>query len=154
MAANASEELRAIAVRLRAAGEGSMWRRVAAALRKGASPLVPAVEAEAAKRLPQSGGLAKLVADRHTTISVRTGISTAGVRLIRRKDSAGRQLNSGHVYHKTFGIDPKVIPWKRQETPGAKGWWTEPLVEKSPAITPALEAVMREVADEIQGRGI
>lgn len=130
-----------------------MWRRVAATLRKGAGPLVPIVEGEADQRLPQSGGLADLVAGRRTTISVRTGVSTAGVRLLRR-DTASRQTNAGHIFHRTFGADPEVIPWKRQEIPGATGWWNDTLAEHSPAITPALEATLAEVAAEIQGRGL
>jgi hypothetical protein len=143
----ASERLHGIATRLRAEGERGVARRMGRRIRVAAQPLARSADEAARQRLPHSGGLNELVADRQTRISVLTGARSAGVRLRRlRSDSAAYQTDHGYVHHRTFGRDP----WERQELPGAAGWFTDTMRDGSPAITPVL-AEMNAIGREIQG---
>lgn len=159
MAANASERLHAIAARLKAEGQRGLQREMAGTMRTAARPLISAAEQAARERLPKSGGLNELVADRHTTVSVLTGPRSAGVRLKRpRKDAASYQTNRAYIYHPNRGAAERGLTRKdeeywapKQELPAAEGWWNDTLAEKSPEVTPLLVAEMNRVARRIQG---
>jgi hypothetical protein len=62
MPGNASLELRAIAARLRAAGDKGNLNALRKGLRAGAGPLIPAVRQAAIAKLPKTGGLNQQVA--------------------------------------------------------------------------------------------
>ena len=147
MAANGSIELRALAVRLREAGDTRLLAEMVGALKAGAKPLISDVRDAAVRDLPHTGGLAARVAASSMTTSVRTGPRTAGVRLTGRS-KAGRQLDRGFVDHPVFG-DRGV--WVHQGVPQATGWWSRTLAERSPAVTPYLLAVMKRTSAFVQG---
>lgn len=141
----ASERLHGIATRLRAEGQRGTQRHMYAVFRGAAQPLIRSAEVVAFQRLPRSGGLNRVVPDRHTAVSVLTGARTAGVRL-KRRDSASYQTNRGFIDHRTFGHEP----WKREELPGAAGWWDDTMRSGSAAVTPLLVKEMDRVGRFIQ----
>lgn len=149
MASNASVQLHAIASALKARGERGMKRELTAGLRAGAAPLVSAVRAQAAARLPREGGLAARVANERVTVSVLTSARNAGVTM-RTRTHDTRATNEGYVRHLVYGR-PKS--WVRQEIPEAAGWWSDTLREASPRVTPVLLGVMKKIAAEIEAAG-
>ena len=142
---DASARLHEIAARLTDAGDGAAFRKVAAAMREAAKPLPLYTARAALEQLPHKGGLDRRVADEHVTVSIRTGAQTAGVSLImRHHDAATTDL--GYVRHPTFGHDP----WRTEEIPRARGWWSDTLERHSHEITPYILQAMEETAREIQ----
>jgi hypothetical protein len=143
-----SARLLAISRALREAGNGGAMRQVAGVIRDQARPLTLYTAQAALAQLPHKGGLDRRVADEHVEVSVRTGASTAGVSLImRHHDAATTDL--GYVRHPTFGH----APWKTEEIPLARGWWSKTLERRSAEITPYIWRAMEQVAARIQ-RGI
>lgn len=149
MAGNGSAELRALAVRLKAAGERDLRLQLFRGVRAGAQPLVEAVKRAALAQLPKGGGLNAQVASQKVSVSVRTGASTAGVRLTTRAPDTA-ETDAGFVRHPTFGRRGRG-DWKTLEYAPMAGWWSKTLDEGAPLVTPALLAVMRTVAAEIEG---
>lgn len=152
---NASAQLREIALRLRAAGDGALFNSVRAEIRAEARPLVDAVHQAALDRLPKSGGLNEYVAAQHVTISTRTGPRTAGVRLTGpKKIRSGGQTNKGYVRHPTRKgpgwEDVNREKWRTTEYPPMAGWWTDTLSERSPAVTVRIVGVIDRVNTWIQ----
>ena len=142
---DASEQLHQIARALRAGGNGGAMKFVSRAIRAAAKPLADDVKKAAADQLPQRGGLARRVAKERVTVSVRTGARTAGVRLLQRNHDA-KATNAGYVRHPTFGHRP----WKTQDIPRARGWWSDTLRARSDEVTPDVERAMEEAAREIE----
>lgn len=152
MPANGSEQLRAIAVALKSAGDGvALKRDLTRGIRVAADPLRDSVRTAALRQLPKRGGLNRQVAGQKVTISVLTGARTAGVRLKTTAPDT-QQTDSGYVRHPTFGRRGKG-EWRTQSVPLARGWWTTTLSIRSAAVTPAILAVMEQTAAKIQ-RGV
>lgn len=149
MAANASAQLHAIAVKLKAAGEGQIKVQLARDLRVVAAPLVESVRESARSQLPKSGGLAAEQASQPIRVSVLTSARSAGVS-IRTKTLGSKQTDQGFVRHPTFGRRGSA-DWKRQEIPRAEGWWTKTLIRKGPLVSRALNATIARVNKQIQG---
>lgn len=152
---DAASELRAIALRLREAGAGKMMRNVSSAMRKASDPLVVDVHAAAAARLPHRGGLAARVASERVTVSVRTGLNTAGVRLVMRAHDA-KATNAGYVRHPVYPRGDRTRnewTWVTQQLPGARGWWTDTLRRHSGQVRTAVIEAMRQTADDIMRGG-
>jgi hypothetical protein len=146
VAANASLQLHAIAAALKLAGERDVRLGMTRGLRGAAAPLVPLVRHAALRDLPKAGGLNRYVAEQKITVSVRTGVNTAGVRLV-TSTPATEQADQGAVRHPTFGRRGRG-QWKVTKT--RKGWWTDTLRAGSQSVTPALLRVMDEVAAKIR----
>lgn len=147
--AEASAQLREVALKLKSAGAGGLRLQLLRGLKAGAAPLIPAVKDAARAQLPKSGGLNEHVANQKVTVSVRTGATTAGVRLT-TKDLDTRDTDSGMVRHPVFGHRDR---WVDQSVPQATGWWSVTLAEKSPDVTPELIKVLAETAELIQSFG-
>jgi hypothetical protein len=142
---DAADELRSIARRLREAGNGGMMRRVSAAMRQEARPMVVDVKAAALERLPHRGGLAARVAGERVTVSVTTGARTAGVRLLMRAHDA-KATNAGYVRHPVYG---RSDSWVTQQIPRAAGWWTDTLRARSGRVRSRVVEAMRQTANDI-----
>jgi hypothetical protein len=153
-ASSGSAQLRAISLRLKAAGAGAYFNPIRAEIRSVARPLAEAAQAAARERLPRGGGLNEWVASQRITISVSTGQRTAGVRLQgpRRRRSGG-QTNKGYVRHPVYG---HIGRWAKedQQIPGADGWWSDTLRERSAAVTPRIVAVINRVSRWVQSAGL
>lgn len=144
MPPDASEQLRAIAERLRTAGAGVLFNDVRAEIRAEAEPLVVAVQEAAQRKLPKRGGLNEWVASQHITIQVLAGARIAGVRLRGpRNIRSGGQTNRGYVRHPLPNNNREH--WVTQQIPEAAGWWTDTLREDSPLVTPRITAVITRV---------
>jgi hypothetical protein len=146
--ADASKQLQEIGARLKAAGARDIKLEMTRGLRAGAAPLVPLVRQAAIAQLPKSGGLNQQVAGQRVTVSVTTGRAAA----VRLKTTAPdtKQTDSGYVRHPTFGRRGPG-QWKTQQIPAAVGWWSKTLEDATPAVRPALEAVLKVIAIKVRG---
>lgn len=146
MASNASAQLTAIAAACRTQANGkAIKRKMTVGIRAAAQPLKTSVKGAAASQLPKRGGLAARVSGERVTVSVLTGPRTAGARMLMRNHDA-KATNDGRVRHPV----PNTGQWVEQSIPKAAGWWTDTLKRESPAVTPAVLAVMGEIAAEIR----
>ena len=148
--AEASAQLRLVAVKLKAAGAGGLRLQLMRGLKAGAAPLIPAVQSAARSQLPKGGGLNEQVADQKVTVSVRTGAATAGVRLTTTAPDTS-QTDSGYVRHPTFGHRDR---WVTQQIPDAVGWWSATLAAQGGAVSVELVKVIAEMTDLINAGGI
>ncbi len=150
MAGSGSAQLRELAVRLKAAGDGALRVELLRGLRTAAQPLVTEVQAAAMEKLPKRGGLNVQVASQKVTVSVRTGARTAGVRLVTRAPDTA-WTDAGYVRHPVF----KSGKWVTQQIPNAAGWWSQTLNSKAgPEVGREMAVVMAEVAAKIRGAGL
>lgn len=147
MAVDASAQLRAIAVRLREAGDTGNLNALRKSIRTSAAPLVSAVKEAAVEKLPHGGGLNEQVASQRVGVSIRTGARTAGVRLTTTAPDTS-QTDQGFVRHPVWGNRKR---WVQQSIPEAAGWWSQTLADKSPAVTPLIVAELERVAAYVQG---
>lgn len=146
VAVNASAQLAAIGAKALAAGAGGLRLRVAAELRSGAQPMVPAARSAARARLSKHGGLNERVANQAITVSTRATLGTASVRLSIAEPAAAT-LDAGYVEHPVFGHPDRRVT---QQLPGAAGWWSETLTRKGAEVVPGMVATMQSVAREIE----
>lgn len=145
-----SARLRAVSVRLKAAGDRGNRLALLRGLKSGAAPLVPLVGDAARAQLPKRGGLNERVAGEKVKVSVRLGARTAGVRLTTTAPDT-KLTNSGFVEHPVFGRWITGLPL--QAIPKAAGWWTTTLQRHSPEVTPDLLAELKRIEKLIQ-RGV
>jgi len=148
--ATSGVELKALSVRLKAAGDGGLRRQLLKGIRTGAAPLVEDVRQAALDILPKSGGLNRYVAD--SPIAVRTRLTgTVGVRIVNTREGARkggeRDFGSdlGEVRHPVFGR--RKGKWATTEV--TPGWFSKTLERRSPETTPFVQAAMDRVAAEI-----
>lgn len=151
MASDGAEQLRALGLRLKAAGDGVNRRNLLTGIRTGAQPLVGDVRAAALAILPHSGGLAAQVAA--SPIAVRTRLTgpSVGVRIVNTKTGAKKGgttasfgTDRGSFRHPVFGRKTK---WVQEScTPG---WFTGTLERRSPETAPFVLAAMKITADFI-----
>lgn len=174
VAGTGSEQLAALAARIKAQAPSGLRVELLRGMKEGAQPLVTAVHDAAIEQLPHRGGLNEQVAGQKVAVSVRTGAKTAGVRMTTTAPDT-KQTDSGYVRHPVFSrkmktadgttvhggrlsptaergtFDAAPVKWVTQDIPKAKGWWTTTLTEGAPLVTPALMAAMESVAVKIQG---
>ena len=141
-----SEQLAALAARLKVAGEKGLRTELLRGLKKGAEPLVQKVTEAARDQLPKGGGLNEQVAGQKVKVQVRTGARTAGVRMTTTAPDTA-MTDSGFVRHPVYGNRKK---WVTQQIPAAKGWWSQTLADGGSDVTPELLKVMEETATAIQ----
>jgi hypothetical protein len=113
---------------LKAAGEtgcaSSSTRRSPLA----AKPLIPLVREAARRDLPKKGGLNERIAAKPYRVQARTGVNTAGVRIVGSKVDP-RINDQGRIAHPVFGHKPNVV----QYDPAAKGYFDQTLERAAPA---------------------
>jgi len=141
-----SEQLAALAVRLKATGDKGLRVQMLRGLKKGADPLVFKIQEAATDMLPKGGGLNLQVAAQKVKVQVRTGARTAGVRMTTTAPDT-KQTDSGFVRHPVFGNRKK---WITQQIPAAKGWWSKTLADGGEDVTTELLKVMEETSTAIQ----
>lgn len=148
---DASAQLHLIATRLREAGERDIRLRLLRTLRAEAQPVKKAVQSAALSRLPKSGGLAQREADA-VKVQVLTSARSAGVRFRNARIGAA-QTDKGYVRHPVIGTTSGARSdrkWTTQTIPGARGWWSVTLAEKTPEVSAELTATIRRISAEIQ----
>lgn len=130
--------------RLKAEG-GNVRKDALKELQQATKPLIAQTRAEALRTLPSRNGLAKRVAKTPQRVSVRTGISTAGVRVIVANNKRGGAAGAdrGVVRHPTYGRRP----WVAQRVP--EGWFTGTMRRESPAVKKELERMIEDQLNRI-----
>lgn len=129
---------------LKRTGKTGLRKELNQELKKAAQPIIPLTRAAALRRLPQSGGLAGIVAKTPQRVQVRTGERTAGVRIVVGKSNSGaRAANRGVVRHPTFGKEP----WVSQ--PVLPGWFDDTAKAQAPPVRKRLTVAMETVATKI-----
>lgn len=130
---------------LKHAGRTQLRKDLNKSLRTSAKPLISKTRQEALRRLPQRGGLAAQVAREPQRIQVRTGSTTAGVRIVVGKNRGGaQQANRGVVRHPVFGNREVFV--EQRVTPG---WFDDPIKQSAPEIRRDLERALESAADKI-----
>lgn len=132
---------------LKLAGELDLRRELNKALRRAAKPLIVDTRAAARSRLPKRGGLAEVVARAPQRVQIRTGATTAGVRIVASGPVKG--ADSGRVRHPVFGHRDRFV---EQSVPG--GWFHETLTDNAPTIRAELEIAMETIAQTVVRGGI
>jgi hypothetical protein len=146
---DASAELRALGVRLKAEGASGLRLEMLRGLKESAAPLVPLVKQAAVDQLPKGGGLNQQVAGQRVTVSVSTSARSAGVRLKTTAPDT-QQTDSGFVRHPVFGKNNNR-KWQTQSIPAAVGWWSQTLAKESGLrVTAGLVLVIRRVNSRIE----
>lgn len=129
---------------LKHAGRTQLRKELSKGLRDGAKPLIPKARAEALRRLPSSGGLARQVAREPMRVQVRTG-RTPGVRIVVGKKQGGaRSANRGVIRHPVFG---NRNVWVNQPVP--PGWFDDPMREGAPKVRPDLEKAIDRIVEQV-----
>lgn len=141
-----ADEFLKLSKALKAAGQTELRKELNSGIRRATKPLVAKTRAEARRRLPKSGGLAERVAKAPQRVSVRTGATTAGVRLVvpKKGGSAAGGANRGVVRHPVFGnrdvwVEQRVTP----------GWFDDPIKAAAPSIRRDIERAMEDVAKQV-----
>ncbi len=140
-----AEDFFRLSKQLKAAGQTDLRKALTKGIRQAVRPLVKDSRAAARRRLPQSGGLAALVARSPQKIQVRTGQNTYGVRIVVGKaKSAARSTDLGVIRHPVFGRGTFVS----QRVPS--GWFSD----TAEAAQPRIVREVGDVVDDVARRAI
>lgn len=142
---------------LKAAGQTEFRKELHKGMRNAARPLIPEIRDAARQKLPHRGGLNERIAKKPYQAQVRTGSSTAGVRIVGSKVEP--RINAqGRVAHPVFGRTGKPKkPGGRntvvQQVPAARGYFDRTLQEKGPQIRVAVAGALNDFAQRL-ARGV
>lgn len=141
-----ADEFLRLSKALKNTGRTELRKELHTGLRRGAKPLIAKTRSEALKRLPKRGGLARKVAREPQRIQVRTGLNTAGVRVVvsRRAGGGAQAANRGFIRHPVFG---NRDVWVTQSVP--PGWFDDPIKASAPDIRRELETVLNDIAERV-----
>ncbi len=140
-----AEDFLKLSKALKAAGRTELRKELNKELRSAVRPLIPMTRAAARAKLPRRGGLAERVARAPQRVQVRTGATTAGVRIVVGKNGSGaRAANQGRIRHRVFNTDR----WVEQDVP--PGWFDDTLKREAPGVAkPAVEQALENVAQRV-----
>lgn len=140
-----AEDFLRLSKALKHAGRTELRKELTSSLKRTARPLIGKTRAEALRRLPKRGGLARQVAKEPQRIQVRTGARTAGVRVVVGKRAGGAQAaNRGFIRHPVFG---NRDVWVTQSVP--PGWFDDTLRDSAPEVRRGLERAIETVAEQV-----
>ncbi len=150
MVADGARQLRLLARDLdRASAE--LRRELPRALRRGARPMILAIQQEARNTLPERGGFADYIAETAISVVTRTGADNASVRLTgsRKQKTGGRQvdlprINRGRLRHPTYGHGP----WVTQDI--RAGFWDRGEDKGRAAVEQELQAALDDLRRRIE----
>lgn len=137
-----ADNLAKVAARVREVGDKSLKSELTKGINRATKPLREQAKKAAATKLPQSGGLAALVAKSKFTTKTLTG-SNPAVRIMVK--GTGLTTDKGFVKHRVFGTDV----WVTQQVQG--GWFTDTMREGAPVVQKELLESMDDVARKIDG---
>lgn len=141
MTRNGADDLLALSKKLKAMGQTELRKELHKAVRDAAKPLIPKVKEAARAKLPRSGGMNEHYARKRYRAQTRTGVQTAGVRIVAPKTDP-RVDEQGRVAHPVFGR--RDIPKEIQTVPGAKGFFSETLRQEGPEVRDEVLEVIRD----------
>lgn len=137
-----SEDFAKLSRALKEAGRGELRKELNKALRKAAKPLIAKTRDAARTQLPHRGGLANAVAKAPQRVQIRTGATTAGIRIV--ASGPVRGANAGRIRHPVYGNRTVFV---EQDVPG--GWFDETLSHSADEVIPAIEAAMNDVIEKV-----
>jgi hypothetical protein len=144
-----AQQLLRVSKALKAAGEGDLRKQFHKAIRDAAKPAIPAVRESARAKGPKAGGLNKRLAKKPYRTQVRTGNTTAGVRIVGTKvDPRINEL--GRIQHPVFGKGKQVV----QYDPELKGYFDEPLEKLGPGVQKDVVSAMTEFTRAVLRSGV
>jgi hypothetical protein len=146
MAENGADALLALSKRLKAAGRGDLRKEFTKAVQSAAKPLIPKVREAARRDLPKRGGLNERIARKSFRTQVRTGASTAGVRIT--ASGVDPRIDEGRLFHPVFGRKPGVVQNIKP------GYFSDTLSEEAPKIAPDIVDVLADWAERIVKGGV
>jgi hypothetical protein len=139
-----ADDLAQLARALRAAGDPGkgLRKELYRGLQRATKPLKAKAQQAAAESLPQSGGLAQVVAAK-SKISTRI-MTGSSPRVSIQAKGVGVSTDKGFVRHRVFGTDA----WVTQKVQG--GWFTQTMKDSGPAVAKELNDAIDDVADRIK----
>lgn len=130
---------------LKEAGQAGLRKELHRAVTTAAKPLIPKVRAAALANLPKHGKLNERIARKPYRAQTRTGVQTAGVRIVGTK--VDPRINSqGRIAHPVFGRPGSTVV---QMFPEAKGYFDETLAGSAPQVRADVLEVLRTFPDRI-----
>ena len=129
----------AVSKYLKTAGETGLRKQFHKTVRDAAKPLIPLVRQSARNAGPKKGGLNERLAKKPYRAQTRTGVNTAGVRIVGTKVDP-RINDLGRIAHPVFGRKPSVV----QYDPALKGYFDKPLQAAAPLVQKDVTAAMQD----------
>lgn len=130
----------AVSKYLKTAGETGLRNQFHKAVRDAAKPLIPKVRESARTRGPKHGGLNERLAKNPYRVQTRTGVRTAGVRIVGTKVDP-RINDVGRIQHPVFGRPGKKVV---QYDPAVKGYFDQPLQESGGEVQAQVLSAMED----------
>lgn len=124
---------------LKEAGETGLRKQFHKTVTTAAKPLIPLVREAARRDLPKKGGLNERIAAKPYRVQARTGVNTAGVRIVGSKVDP-RINDLGRIAHPVFGHTPNVV----QYDPAAKGYFDQTLERSAPLVQAEVLGAMED----------
>lgn len=143
-----ADELAALGKRLK--GQDKTLRRdLGRNIRAAAKPATDRATGRLADTAP-GGELAQHIRKQRSSVQIRTGTNTAGVRVGAGKKGSGMRMldRKGQVRHPVFG---RSGSWVTQESPESRGKWSASLLGERPALQSAVVEAMEQTARRIVG---
>ncbi len=143
-----ADDLAALGRRLKGQ-ERALRRDLTAGIRRAAKPATDAATRALAATAP-GGALEERIRKQRSTVQVKTGARTAGVRAGAGKKGSGMGLldRKGQVRHPVFGRSDSFVT---QNVPGAQGAWSRGLETQrgqlQKAVVDAMEQTARRIVD-------
>ena len=145
-----SDQLLRVSKALKAAGEGDLRKQFHKTIRNAAKPAIPAVRESARSKAPKKGELNERLAKKPYRTQVRTGATTAGVRIVGTK--VDPRMNSlGRIQHPVFGRPGKKVV---QYDANLKGYFDEPLEKLGPGVQKDVVNAMTEFTRAVLRSGV
>lgn len=132
-----------VARTLRQMGDKELAREIYKALNRATSKMKADAKAEAGRRLPQRGGLARRVAGAKLSTR-RKGGRNPGVAIVAKGMDQLARMDEGQVKHPVYG---NRDVWVTQDITG--GWFSEPMEAGKPEAARQIEEAMDDLAVEI-----
>lgn len=155
MADKGADEFFRLSKALKESGQKEVRKQLHKGMRDAAKPLVAEAKKAAAEApIPARGGLRARIARTTFRAQVRTGATTAGVRITAPgKFVTVKLLNRyGRVRHPVHADPSKTRrewAWVNQEVPEAKGWFDDAMREHAPEVRDDVVKAMRAVPARI-----
>lgn len=145
VASNAAQEFLRVSRILKNAGEADLRKQFHKTVRDAAKPLIPKVRESARAKGPKKNRLNERLAKNPYRVQTRTGVSTAGVRIVGTK--VDPRINAqGRIAHPVFGRPGSTVV---QFDPQLKGYFDEPLQAAGPEVQKAVVDAMTDFTRSI-----
>lgn len=138
-----SADLSRLAKNLKEAGAGDLRKDALAAIRKGAGKVIPDIRS-ATSRLPQSGGLAGLVAGQKFAVRTSLALGGGSVKIVGQGMKELGDLDRGILRHPVYGDRSN---WVVQSV--EPGFFTDPIKAALPEIANDIKDAVDDVSRQI-----